>query len=354
MLTTLGGMISLRELPAMKYTPQTIVLLTGLSLFFLACKSSDGDSGGSECARVVDKELECGSESDEEKAKLREARSYSIERCQEDKSEPYYKEGIDCLAKTSCDEFNACKRGSAKAETVAEIEDILKSGTASAGMVACYSDLKSYNEVSTYKAVCDKAFEAVFADLDNAETRKTARLACISIVDVQQWRASSETLSQGCKVLVADLKGRLTKQRDAESEYDYSICMAYTDLVDELHPEEKAAAARLCKEAEAAADFTEAHKLATASLSDKSADIPYQCKYFLELKDLKDSEWFAGKSKELASLCFGELGTLVLKSVGSTCKTDARDTHRFATEFSLGEDDDALGTLLKKTARKCE
>ncbi len=325
-----------------------LILLASLSSLTIAC------SGGGECEKAFDKEIECSENPEEAREEAKKFRKMAIAACNAAKDDPAMKAAIKCSKKSTCDEFRACELQARAGEDVEELEGMLSAGKPMDAMQQCSYSIESYQAVPEIKAVCDKAVTAVFADLSDKEMRSDAVYRCTLGSDVKEWMAASAPLKAGCNALLADFQAQVTKQRDEGSEYDYSTCSSYKDLAKALTPDKEAAAELLCNEADQADDYAKAFAEATKNIAEKKTDVPYECQSFLGDKDeFKGSEWYAAKSKELAKLCYGDLGKIVLAGVSSYCLTDAKNVHKYAAEYSLAEGDAALTELLAKTAPEC-
>ncbi len=326
----------------------SLFLFASLSSLTIAC------SGGGECEKAFDKEIECSENPEEARKEAKEFRDMAIAACNAAKSDPEIKAAIACSKKKSCEEFRACGLEARSDKDVKELEGFLAAGNPTEAMQQCSYSIDSYKAVPAIKAVCDKAVTAVFADLSDEEVRKDAIFNCTYGGETKAWLAASAPLKTGCNALLTDFQTRVTKQRDAGSEFDYGTCSSYKDLVEALTPDKQAAAEMLCKEADQADDYAKAVAEATKNIAEKKADVPYECTSFLDDKDeFKGSAWYDTKSKELAKLCFGDLGKIVLAEVSSYCLSDAENAHKYAAEFSLAEGDAELKALLAKTAAEC-
>lgn len=327
----------------------SIFLLSSLATFSLAC------GGGGECEQAFDKEIECSENPAEAKKEAKDFRKAAIAACNADKSNPRMKTALECGKKKSCDDFKACKLEARSAEDVKEIEANLAAGEDTEAMKTCSYRLDTYKAVPAFKAVCDKAFTAAFAKLDNKDARDDARYSCTSSSDGKEWIATSEAFKTGCIALKDQLHTIVTKQRDEATEYDYSTCSSYKEMVKALDESGVAASEQLCEEADKAEAFTKAVNAVQKNVAEKQNAVPYECKSFLSDSDkFAGSEWYAGKASELAKACYGDLGKNVLLATTSYCSLDAKDTHAMAAQYKLGEADPELAALLSKTADKCK
>lgn len=328
----------------------SLLLLASLCSIHYACSN-----GGGECAQAFDKEIECSDDPAAAKKEAKDFRKAAIAACNAAKDNERFKTAIECGKKKTCEEFRACNTKARSADDIKEIEAALGAGDPGKAMKECSYSLETYKAVPEFKAACDKAFAASFKNLEDEEARDDARYTCASSSQAAEWLAASEALKAGCVSLQGQLKALVTAQRDSGAEFDYGLCSGYKDMVKALSAADAPAAETLCNEADQADDFAKAMAAAQKNLDAKSDDIPFECKSFLEDKDkFEGSEWFAEKSKELATLCYGKLGKLALASVESYCPMDAKDTHAFALAFKLGEADAELQGLLDKTADKCK
>ncbi len=326
----------------------SLLLLASLSTLALAC------GGGGECEQAFDQEIKCSEDPVAAKKEAESFRKAAIAACNADKSNPRMKTAIECGKKKSCDEFKACKLQARSADDIKEIEENLAGGKANEAMKTCSYSLETYKAVPAFKAACDKAFTAAFAKLDDKDARDDARYTCTSSTSGKEWLAASEPFKAGCVALKDQLQKLVTTQRDEGTEFDYSTCSSYQDMVKALDEAGAAAAELLCKEADQSDDYAKAIAAAQKNIDEKSASVPYECKSFLDAKEgFAGSEWFAGKASSLAKTCYGDLGKIVLAGVTSYCPLDAKDTHTYAAEFKLADADADLAALLAKTASKC-
>jgi len=334
---------------------QFLLLLAGAATLSIGC------GGGGECATAFDKELECGDQSDERKKKMKSQRSEAISHCKKNKDEPHMKAALACGKTNSCEEYTACKLSEDSKSDIEEIESKLKEGKADDAMSTCRYQLDTYKAVPDFMAACDKAFAAVFSDLKTEDARRDARYTCASASDAGEWRAASPALTEGCKTLSESYKSTITKQRDTGSEYNYSDCSGYGDLMKAIDKDGIAAATLLCNEGEVADDFTEGFAEIAKNLAEKKASLPFRCTSILDSKynadtveKLKDSKWFSAKSIELAKACYGgEMGTLLLGEVGSYCGTTAKAVHAAVKKYNLPTGDAAFKAALDSTVEMC-
>ncbi len=334
---------------------QFLLLLAGVATLSIGC------GGGGECTTAFDKDLECGDHSDKRKKKMKSQRSEAISYCKKNKDKPRMQSAITCGKTNSCEEYTACKLAEDSKSDIEEIETKLKEGKAKDAMSTCRYQLDTYKAVPDFKAACDKAFAAVFADLNTEDTRRDARYTCASASDADEWRAASPALTAGCKTLSEVYKTTITKQRDTGSEYNYGDCTGYSDLLKAIDKDGIAAATLLCNEADIADDFAEGFTEITKNVAEKKASLPFRCTSILDPKynadtveKLKDSKWFSAKSIELAKACYGgEMGTLLLGKVTSYCGSTAKLVHAAVVTYKLPTDDAAFKAALDSTAEKC-
>jgi len=336
--------------------PQPIVfLLAGIASLSIGC------GGGGECATAFDKEIECGDHSDERIKSMKSQRSEAISRCKKNKEKPQIKAAIACSKTNSCEEYTVCKRTEDSKGDIEEIELKLTEGKADDAMRTCRFQLDTYKAVPDFKAACDKVIAAVFADLKTEDTRSDARYTCASASDATEWRAASPALTEGCKALSEAYKTTITKQRDTGSEYSYSDCSGYGDLMKAIDKDGIAAATLLCNEAQIADDFAEGFAEVKKNIAAKKASVPFRCTSILSprlnadtVEKLKDSKWFSEKSVELAKACYGaEMGTLLLGGVSSYCGMTAKAVHTAVAKYKLSTDDAAFKAALDRTAEMC-
>lgn len=333
-----------------------LALLPGIATLSVAC-----GGGGGECAKAYDKEIECGEHSEERKEKMKSRRSEAISRCKKNKDRPVIKTAIKCSKTNSCDEYQACQLEADSESDIKEIETAITAGKFDEAMSTCRYQLKTYKSVSAFKAACDKAITASFAKLETEDARSDARYTCASSSDAKEWLAASPAMTEGCNSLLTAFKTTITKQRDTGSEYNYTDCSGYSDLVKAIAPTTEAAATLLCNEAEVADDFTEGFAELTKNIAEKKKQLPFRCTSILDPKynketveKLKDSKWFTDKSLELAKKCYGgEMGTLLLSDVTSYCGMRAKEVHVAAAKYGLGKESPELQAMLDSTADKC-
>lgn len=314
-----------------------------------------GCSKRSECERAFDKELACSDMPDEDKKEMKELRQAKITACNADKSNPRMKLAIRCAKKKTCDEFRTCQLKARSGNDVDVVEESIAAGRVLEALKTCSYRLDSYKAAAAFKEVCEKAFAAVFAKLDDKETRENVHFACTASSDGKEWIAISPTFKAGCEALKTQLEGLITKERDAATEIDYSACAEYKELVNALDDSGVEAAEMLCREAHKAQAYSKAVAAANKNIADKKSNAPYECKSFFSDEDkFSGSEWFAGKAAELATICYSELGKIVLAGVSSHCPLDAKDTHRMAAKYKLAAGDAELAALLTKTEATCK
>ncbi len=328
-----------------------LLLLSGVSTLSIGC------SGGGECATAFDKQLECGDMSDSRKEKAKKYRDEAISACKKSKDDPEIKAAIKCGKVSSCEEYKSCTTAARADGDIQEIEAFLKEGKVGDALGSCKYSLDTFTEVPAFKTACEKAFTAAFAKLDDKEIFSDLRYLCTQEDDYKKWEAASEVVAKGCNSIVASHKTKITKQRDDGSEYNYSDCSYYKDLIKTVAPKEAAAADLLCSEAEMSDDFTEGFESIKKNVAEKSTMIPFRCSSILEsdenTKKFATSEWFKGKSKEFAAVCYsGDLAKLILNDVSSYCLSGGKTTHKMIAKFALPVDDELKG-LLEKTAAMC-
>tara|TARA_R110002096_G_scaffold433887_5_gene653980 strand:- start:113975 stop:114976 length:1002 start_codon:yes stop_codon:yes gene_type:complete len=323
-------------------------LLACLGVLSLACKD------GGECAKAFDKETECSENPEEARKEAKQFRDMAISVCKASKTEPEIKAAIACSKKSSCEEYRACESAARALEDVRQLKEMLDNGKPLEAMQQCSYDLNLYKAVPAVAEICDKAITTVFSDLSDAELRSDLVYSCTLGSEAKEWLAASEPLTNGCMLLLGEFESQATTQRNEGTEYDYSACSSYQDLVKALRPQSIAAAAMLCNEADHAEDYVKAVAEVTKNITENISDVPYECTSFLDdQEELKGSMWYATKSSELAKLCFGDLGKLVLAEVSGYCLTDAKNVHKYASRYSLAESDPQLQELLAKTAAEC-
>ncbi len=328
----------------------TLVLLSSLASLSIAC----GGGGAAECEKAFDKAIECSENPEEAREQAKAIRKEAIATCNEEKSTTDVKASLACAKKSGCDEYRACELERRYGDDVKEIEGLMADGKLSDAIMTCSVRIEAYKAAPAIKAICDKVIAAVFAERSDKDVQDSAEYYCSTDDDVAQWLAVSAPLKAGCTALAADFKVRAMKQRDEGLEAD-STCSSYKKMVKHLTPEKLAAAEMLCSEVRSVEDLEENIAEVTKAISEKTKTIPYACdQYFQYKKPIEGSEWHAAKVKELARLCFGEVGKGILaEATGAGCPYDGEDVHKYAAKYSLAEDDAELAALLKKTAAAC-
>ena len=317
----------------MKALPILLLVLT-------ACGAFAG-CGDSACDKAIAKEIEC--EPDPERKKdMKESKSIAVAFCEGDKS-PEQKQRLECYKRDTCEAVEQCEAELRAADDAKEVNEKIAAGQWDDAISSCTWNAEAYAKVPSFKEACDKAITEGFGKIENASYKCQG----------DDFMKVSESLQAACAKLGDEMKAKVQATRDAGGEYDYMMCSNYKDIA-KADATRLAAAEQLCAEAEVADDAKKAIDEAKANIAAKEADIPYNCKYFLDNKEkLGKSAWFEGKAKEVAKTCFGDLGKLALAEVGSWCGMGAKDVHAVATEFKLGDADAELAALLTKTAKLC-
>jgi hypothetical protein len=342
-------------LPFSQVLASAIIGLTALSS---ACSS-----GGGDCERLADKNVECG---DVPANRRDQMRKVELDYCTRNKSKPTYKASIECSKTDSCDEFNACqeealtKVSSARAvasagKSVPRINELLAAGKNIDAMKECGRGFGEYDLVPELKAACDTSFTAAFAGEKSSADLSMLKMSCTSAILFKDGMAKSEALKAGCLGMVDSMASSITIQRDSGSKFEILACFNYKEFVKNAAPEKLPAATLLCEEAQAAGEASKAINDAKAAADSKSFIMfPYACTQFTDRKEkLGESAWYAERSKDVARACYGELGKVVLADVSRSCSQGAKSVHTQAAAFKLGESDQALAALLKKTAAAC-
>jgi hypothetical protein len=211
---------------------------------------------------------------------------------------------------------------------------------------------------------------AACADMGDADKKKCAYTAMVNR-EVNKARASKDkdwgmavglcrdeiktTIPDVCAGVVkeglAASTAAVTALRDSGGDA-LMACVTLEKAAKEAGGDAPAAAKTLCDEAKGAEEGAKGMAAAKANIASKTADIPSDC--MLGVKYLEDAgtDWSKAKAKEVAQVCYGDLGAVVfaadLDKDATRCGMNSMSAYEVVAKYNLtGADLDPLVAKVK-------
>lgn len=298
--------------------PTTRPLFLGAGLTALVCGlwTAPGCTTGDYCSQALDRQMECASaeqrmlfegrlEADRKDCRERKDRDQAAERAE-----------LDCVKKSSCEEYTAC--------------------------INALSDAR-------YAAKIRKQIEAALASGEKMdEVLQTCRFS--GVEDPEITKLCGELFTRALDTATRDLEGIRDRGENPESR-----CFDVILVAEKVSPEAKTRMKALCDEVDAARSARTAITEARKNLDARTLEVPYQCGIAVEDLERVGNDWARARLAEVTKACYLELGGAILPAVVPgmqlNCDYQVDQIYKAVKKYNLK--DATVDPWIEKATAKC-
>lgn len=268
-----------------------------------------------ECAAIYARQVECSGRSDLPPERMFVSACEMAKEAVDTRGE--YAVMAACVKRATCAEFVACSEGQRGARRAGEIAQQAATGQWRDALDGCTLSAAYFTDPA-FAAACEPVFAAM-AERTGADA-DAALLRCQSSGAIAR---VAPALATGCAALAASsltaARAAVTAARDA-GRADAAACAALEQRAAQAggaHPAEAAAA---CREAALAEDAQAAIADARTAIARRRTGPVAACEDALERLGVEPTPWATARHAEVAQVCVGELGVVVIEVEAATAR----------------------------------